>query len=96
MNVYGYKVFECVIKYMGVISENALSLIIAPLSGGNSQQVVLLLINVSLNLSGGEIILYSFFCIASVITLTLKKFDCCHFLPGPNGCENINKNRCDN
>ena len=32
----GYKVFECVTKYMGVISQNALSLITAPPSGGNS------------------------------------------------------------
>ena len=29
----GYKVFECATKYMGVMSQNALSLIIAPPSG---------------------------------------------------------------
>ena len=29
----GCKVFECVIKYMGVISLKALSLIVAPASG---------------------------------------------------------------
>ena len=30
-------IFECATKYMGVISQNALSLIIAPHSVGNSQ-----------------------------------------------------------
>ena len=33
----GYKVFECAIKYMGALRQNALSLIIAPPSGGISQ-----------------------------------------------------------
>ena len=32
---YGYKFFECATKYMWVISQNALSLIIATPSGGN-------------------------------------------------------------
>ena len=32
----GCKVVECATKYMGVMSQNALSLIIAPPSGGNS------------------------------------------------------------
>ena len=31
----GYKVFEYATKYMGVISQNALSLIVVPPSGGN-------------------------------------------------------------
>ena len=34
----GYKVFECPTKYMCVISQNALSLIIAPPSDGNQGQ----------------------------------------------------------
>ena len=33
----GYKVFECVMNCMGVISQNTLSLIIGPPSCGNSQ-----------------------------------------------------------
>ena len=32
----GHKVFECAIKYMGIMRQNALSSIIVPLSGGNS------------------------------------------------------------
>ena len=34
--MHGYKVFECATKCMGVISQNALSLITVPPSGGNS------------------------------------------------------------
>ena len=34
---HGYKVFECAIKYMSAISQNALSSIIVPPSGQNSQ-----------------------------------------------------------
>ena len=34
---HGCKVFECAIKYIGVIKQNAHSLIIAPPSGGNLQ-----------------------------------------------------------
>ena len=33
-----YKVMECAINYMGVISQNAFSLIIMPPSGGHSRQ----------------------------------------------------------
>ena len=35
---HGYKVVECAIKYIGVISQNALSKIIAPPNGWNSRR----------------------------------------------------------